>query len=219
MALGRKTYIARDEWLEGRKGGIGASDAAAAVGLSPWKTNYELWEELTGKRQPRDLLGNEYVRFGHIAEPIIRALYGAEHPQYTIEYHEFDILFQTERPWLKATLDAELIEAATNRRGILEIKTGSPTKKPQWQQWDGKIPQHYYVQILHQLLATGYEFVNLAAYLRRLDGDAVIKNYEFERADLTFDIEWLLEKETAFWDHVQRDTPPAPILPTPDGWK
>lgn len=219
MALEKKIYRTRATWLDGRKGGIGASDAAAAVGLSPWKTNYELWAELTGKKTPKDVSENSYVRFGHDAEPHIRALHMVEHPEYELEYNEFGIVRQTERPWLKATLDGELTEKETGRKGVLEIKTGTLTNKLQWQAWDGKVPQYYYCQILHQLLATGYEFVNLKAYLKRLNGDAVIKNYEFERKDLEADLVWLLQKETDFWKTVESGKQPATMLPTPEGWR
>ena len=41
--------LARDEWLEVRKKGIGSSDAAAAIGLSPYKSQLELWMEKTGR--------------------------------------------------------------------------------------------------------------------------------------------------------------------------
>jgi predicted phage-related endonuclease len=33
----------RDAWLDIRKQGIGASDAAAAVGVSPYQSPLELW--------------------------------------------------------------------------------------------------------------------------------------------------------------------------------
>ena len=33
------------EWLEMRRTGIGASDAAAVLGISPFKTNVELWAQ------------------------------------------------------------------------------------------------------------------------------------------------------------------------------
>lgn len=39
----------REQWLEVRKGGIGSSDAAAAVGLCPYKSQLELWMEKTGR--------------------------------------------------------------------------------------------------------------------------------------------------------------------------
>ncbi len=39
----------REEWLQVRKTGIGSSDAAAAIGLCPYKSQLELWLEKTGR--------------------------------------------------------------------------------------------------------------------------------------------------------------------------
>ena len=39
----------RQQWLSVRQGGIGSSDAAAAVGLCPYKSQLELWMEKTGR--------------------------------------------------------------------------------------------------------------------------------------------------------------------------
>ena len=39
----------REDWLEMRKSGIGGSDAAAAVGLSPYQSMLELWLTKTGR--------------------------------------------------------------------------------------------------------------------------------------------------------------------------
>jgi putative phage-type endonuclease len=63
----------RDEWLEQRRHGIGGSDAAAALGLSPWKTPLSLYLEKTGDARPfRD---NESMLWGRVLEPAIRAEY------------------------------------------------------------------------------------------------------------------------------------------------
>lgn len=37
--------LPREDWLAVRKQGIGSSDAAAAVGLNPYKSQLELWLE------------------------------------------------------------------------------------------------------------------------------------------------------------------------------
>ena len=44
-----KIYDFKDEkeWLSGRMNGIGGSDASAVVGVNPYKTNIELFEEKT----------------------------------------------------------------------------------------------------------------------------------------------------------------------------
>lgn len=39
------------EWLKGRMNGIGGSDASAIVGMNPYKSNIELFEEKTGRRE------------------------------------------------------------------------------------------------------------------------------------------------------------------------
>lgn len=52
----------RSKWLEFRKEGIGGSDAAAIVGLSKWKSPYQLWLEKTGQVEAEDISDKEVVR-------------------------------------------------------------------------------------------------------------------------------------------------------------
>jgi putative phage-type endonuclease len=49
LKLVKTNDLSRDDWLEVRRGGIGSSDAAAAVGLNPYKSQLELWIEKTGR--------------------------------------------------------------------------------------------------------------------------------------------------------------------------
>ena len=43
------------DWLAKRQEiGIGASQAACILGLNPYKSNTELWQELTGRKQADD---------------------------------------------------------------------------------------------------------------------------------------------------------------------
>ena len=36
-------YKSREEWLQNRSKGIGASEAGTVLGLNPWETPYQLW--------------------------------------------------------------------------------------------------------------------------------------------------------------------------------
>lgn len=203
----------RETWLAGRNTqGIGASEAAAVAGMSPWMTPLELWRLKVGAAPAKDLSGSAAVSRGVRMEPALRGLYAAMHPGYTVDYHAYDILCQEDRPWLFATLDGEVTDDR-GRRGILEIKTSSPNGKIGWAKWEGHIPDHYYCQILHQMLATGYDFVDLLAALENMDGDLSIRTYRFERAEQADNMAWLLEREEDFYkNHVLTGTPPAAIL-------
>ena len=35
--------ISREEWLEWRRGGLGGSDVAGVLGVSPWATPFSVW--------------------------------------------------------------------------------------------------------------------------------------------------------------------------------
>lgn len=200
----------RESWLVARgQQGIGGSEAAAAIGISPWQTPLQLWRLKIGADTPKDLSGNAAVELGVKMEPVLRDFFAATHPEYQVEYHAYDLLFQSKRPWLFATLDGELI-CGDGRNGILEIKTATPNGKVGWEKWsNGNMPENYYVQCCHQLLATGYDFVRLFACLYSLNGDMTLKQYEIERQDVEEDMAWLLEQEERFWRHVQNGTMPA----------
>lgn len=208
--LQRIRFETREDWLSGRnQQGIGASEAAAAVGMSPWQTPLELWKLKVGAIKPKDLSGNAAVEQGNRMEPILRVFYAAIHPEYSVSNFPYDLLFQNERPWLFATLDGELIDI-DGRPGILEIKTATPNGKAGWEKWaSGNMPENYYIQTLHQLLATGYDYVRLFAALYSMNGDITLREYEIERDDVKEDLQWLLERESAFWQKVMTGTMPA----------
>ena len=206
----------REEWLKARQSqGIGGSEAGCILGRNKYKTNVDLWEEKTGRAEPPDLSDNAAVQFGKFAEPLLRELFKQDYPQYIVDYHEFDLYVNDTYPFIFATLDGE-IRTADGQRGILEIKTTTIQNKLQWNEWDNKIPDSYYVQILHQLAATGWDFAILKAYIRYyVDGEVrvTIRHYRIERQDVLTDIQYLIKAECEFWEKVQNDEQPPLILP------
>lgn len=202
----------REEWLNYRQTSIGASEIAAAVGLSPFKTPLELWKEKTGRTKPKDISDNPYVIFGNKAEEHLRGLYMAEHPEFELEYHPYRIYIDEDLPFLTATLDGELIETETGRRGVLEIKTADCSKKAKIQEWKDAIPNYYFCQVIQQQLVTGFDFSVLYAKLKYLSGDSALRSYEFERADLIGEIDWLRRKAEEFWHFVASDKMPPLML-------
>ena len=208
----------REEWLKARINGIGASEAAAVVGMSPYKSNIELWEEKTGRRKAPDISDKPYVQYGKEAEKHLRALFALDFPQYQVDYDEFGMIRNNKNyPFAFATLDGNLAEKGTGSKGILEIKTTEIMRAGQWDEWNEQIPQHYYIQVVHQFLATGYSFAWLKAQIKYTDKSgtkqAAIRHYFINRSDVETDIAWLAEREKVFWDCVKNDKRPALILP------
>ena len=210
----------REEWLEMRqKVGIGGSDAGTVLGLNPWCSNVQLWRYKTGQEVPPDISDKPAVLFGKKAEEHIRELFRLDYPQYILKYNEFDMYVNDFLPWQFATLDGELWEKLSDNQevlvGILEIKTTTIQNKAQWDEWENGIPQRYYAQVLHQLSATGADFVILRAYIRWYrDGElrVTVRDYRIERKDVEADIEYLCEQEQRFIDCVNSGKPPAAII-------
>ncbi|MBU1001630.1 MAG: YqaJ viral recombinase family protein [Proteobacteria bacterium] len=207
--------MTRDEWLAERRKGLGGSDASAALGLNPWKTNVQLWEEKTGRREEEDISDKECVLYGIGCERHMRELFALDFPQYTVVPHEeFVSIAHPEYDFLRASLDGELIDK-NGRHGVLEIKTTNIQSQQMRQAWDGRVPQYYFVQVLHYMLVIGAQFGVLKARLRS-DWNGVWiteKHFHFERADHEEDIAYLLEAELKFWKYVETDTRPDLILP------
>lgn len=205
------------EWIDARKNGIGASDAGVILGVSKWKSNMELWFEKTGQKQPADISDKPYVKYGHDAEPFLRGLFALDHPEYKVTYESpYKMIFSDDHPFIFCTPDGELEEIATGRRGGLEIKTTEIMNSRQWSEWDGRIPDTYYAQVLHQMLATGWEFVWLRAQIKwhsRKGPRTDIRDYQIERNEVQEDIEWVRDSEISFWNSVLERKQPGLKLP------
>lgn len=207
----------RKDWLTHRKGRIGGSDCAAILGMNPYKTNVQLWEEKTGRSTPEDISGKPYVQYGHDAEPHLRALYALDHPDSRIFYTDNNMWLNDKFPWAHASLDGWLVDR-NGRKGILEIKTTNIMQNMTKEKWNDRVPDNYYLQVLHYLMVTEFEFVELKAQLKYeySDPESLFLNtrhYHIERADVEEDIKFLEKKENQFWENIKSDHRPALILP------
>lgn len=231
------------EWLNSRNKGIGGSDAGAILGVNPYKSNVDLFLEKIcmcqggeacneqGKKEPDNISDKPAVIYGKKAEEHLRALFMLDNPQYTLHYSPFDILQSLENPFMQGTLDGELTDSEGNK-GILEIKTCEIKNSLQWRQWDNKVPDYYYAQIIHYFaLDVDFKFAILNAQLKyashgegaeqqastvtkRGEGESKItKTYEFKREDVIEDINYLIQEEKSFWVHVQSGNKPPLKLP------
>ena len=205
----------RDEWLQARGKRIGGSDASAVVGLNPYMSNTDLWSIKTGRREAEDISDKPYVRYGHDAEPLLRELFKLDFPDYKVGYRDNNLFLNSKYPWAHASLDGWL-QDPEGRTGILEIKTTEILQSMQKEKWKDRIPDNYYLQVLHYMMVMEADFACLKAQLKYdYDGDIYlqIRHYWIERQDVENDIRILSEKEEEFWHHMQNGTRPATLLP------
>ena len=209
------TLTSREEWLEARKNYIGGSDASAIVGMNPYKTNDDLWLEKTGKVTPEDISDKPFVKYGNDAEPLLRELFKLDFPQFNVEYVENNMFINDRFPWAHASLDGWLTDE-NGRKGILEIKTTEILQSMQKEKWNQRIPDNYYIQVLHYLMVTEFDFAVLKAQLKTVfDGVPYIqtKHYFIERSEVEGDIEYLAKKELEFWQYIKSGKKPPLVLP------
>lgn len=148
-----------EDWLAQRKLGIGGSDVAALMGLSPWKTPAQLFLEKTGRVEAEDLSDKPYVAFGNLMEPLIGDWYKIQYPKRTVRRVNA-ICKSIERPWAQASLDYEVKDPELGW-GVLEIKTARSAKE-----WEEGIPLYYLTQITHYMQVTHRDFADVAVFFR-----------------------------------------------------
>jgi len=193
------------EQLEERRQGIGGSEAAAALGLSPWKTAIELYEEKRAGSPLSVIEPNEAMRWGVILEPVIRQEY-ANRTGRSVTVPEKS-LASSAHPFMLATLDGiahsvgevdRLFEAKTARSGFDWGEPGTD-----------QVPQHYLLQVQHYMVVTGLELADLAVLI----GASDFRIYEIA-ADPELQ-QMIIEGEREFWTRVETGNPPAPDFDSP----
>lgn len=131
------------EWHELRRNSLGASDAPVIMGISPYKTPLELWEEKLGLRQPSD--ATEHMNRGNDLEIVAR-----DHYNVVFRDDMVPVVIQSDQfPFLIASLDGmnsmdDFIEIKYNRDDVHEEVSSC-----------GTIPEHHMCQLQHQFLVTG----------------------------------------------------------------
>lgn len=195
-----KSKMSDEEWLESRKQGIGGSDAAAIVGLSPYQSAFAVYldklglcpekEDSEAMRQGRDL--EEYV-----AQRFVEKMKdeGQEIKVRNCNY----ILRHPKNKFMLANVDRLII----GEKAGLECKTTSVYNKTDFA--SGDIPPNYYVQCQHYMAVTGAEKWYLAVLILNRGF------YTFEIPRNEEDVASLILQEKDFWENnVIKKIEPAP---------
>ncbi|HWD97365.1 MAG TPA: YqaJ viral recombinase family protein [Acidimicrobiales bacterium] len=186
--------LAREEWLELRRTGLGGSDAAATLSLSPYTSQVALYLDKVDPLPDED---KEIFQAGRRAEPMIAQWFADDT---TFEVARSAVMLRSHRrPFMLGNVDRFVYDEAADEWAVLEIKNVDRSKAHEWA--DGP-PIHARLQGLHYLEVCGENFKRL--YVAALVGGNRFIHYVVERDEEL--MARLVAAEEKFWTlvHLQR---------------
>ena len=191
---------------------LGGSDASVVLGINPWRTPLQLWQDKTQPAMPENVDPDRarVLERGKRMEPYVVDLLAQETGLRIVSRNERYI--DREFPFIACEIDAEALDPASTpdtpaAHQNVEIKTVSPFKAREWgEEHTDSIPAHYTAQAQHGLMVTG----RAVCVFGVLIGGDDFRVYRVERDDEI--IEAIRAREVAFWrEHVETLVPPPPI--------
>lgn len=179
----------KQEQVNWRRNGIGSSDAPVVMGISPWTTPYQLWQDKVFGNVER--FDNPSMKRGRDLEETARQ----EFEKIVGTLVAPDCIVHSKFDWMRASLDG--IDA--DRKVMVEIKC--PNQEDHSLALSKKVPEKYWPQVQHQMEVAGLDQM----YYFSFDGrNGVLVEV---RRDPSY-VDKLLESESNFWDLVLKKLPP-----------
>ncbi|MFI8301511.1 YqaJ viral recombinase family protein [Streptomyces nigra] len=179
------------EWHAARANGIGGSEIAAVVGLSPHESRFSLWHRKKGLVGPVE--ESEEMYWGKEHEPAICRRFARNHPE--LDVTPAPSYAHPDRPWQIANPDRhagpDLLEAKTSRDAEGWGTEGTD-----------EIPVHYRAQCLHYMDVTGARRCWVAVLIAGSEYREYLVEYDADEARI------LREAGARFMDDLARDNRP-----------
>ena len=196
--------LSEEVWKEWRRKGIGGSDAAAILGISPFATARDLYYDKR-KILPFDDSEDNWVqkKIGHLLEDLVAEIFHRK-TGYRI-YQVKKMFHHPVYPFMLADIDyfAELPDGST---AILEIKTTNYNAKEHW--WrDGEkvVPINYETQGRHYMCVMNVDRVFYCCLYGNSDDEVIVRDIQ---RDYAYEEE-LIALESDFWNnHVLAQAEP-----------
>ena len=185
--------LSHEEWLDHRRTGIGGSDAAAIVGLNPYRSRLEVYADKLGLIPEKE--DSEAMRVGRDLEDYVSRRFMEATGKRVVRSNT--MWRSKEHPFMLADLDRRIV----GENAGLECKTTSAWNKTDF---EGKeIPLTYYCQCMHYMATCGFDRMYLAVLV--LGKGFYWFTIERDEAEIAS----LIEAERDFWtNHIEKQIPP-----------
>ena len=186
--------LSRDEWLEQRQKGIGGSDIAGILGLTPWSSPIKVYQDKIGELPPTE--ESEIMYWGNVLEDVV----AREFQKRTgLKVRKRNAILQREDcPFMLANVDRLIV----GKNAGLECKTTNEFMKSDWKEGE-EIPQQYYLQCQWYMAVTGFDRWHIAVLIggNKFHIDVIERDEEL--------ITLMMDKAIEFWnEHVLKENPP-----------
>lgn len=196
--------LSRDDWLEWRRKGIGGSDAASIIGVSPFATARDLYYDKLNIVSFDDEEDNWVQKeIGHLLEDLVAKIFSKKtgYPIYQVK----KMFYHPHYPYMLADVDY-FVRLPDGKTAILEIKTTNYNATGNW--WlDGKesVPVNYELQGRHYMAVTNIDKVYYCCLYGNTEDEIIIRSID---RDYGYE-ELIITLEGDFWkNNVLAKVPP-----------
>ena len=196
--------LSREAWLEFRRRGIGGSDVAALMGISPFWTARDLYyDKLNIAPLEPDESNWVAMEMGNLLEELVSRIF-AKKTGYEI-FKVKKMFYHPQYPFMLADVDY-FVRLPDGSIAILEIKTTNYNARDNW--WKNgqeSVPVYYECQGRQYMAVTNLDRVFFCCLYGNSEDEVIIReikrDYDYE--------EEMIFLETEFWNsHVMKKTPP-----------
>lgn len=200
----KTSNLSRQDWLVLRQSGIGGSDIAAIIGVSPYATAYDIYQS---KTQPVNEDSNEFAYWGTVLEDVVAREFSKRNG---LKIQNVNFLMRhPQHHWAIANIDRAVINSEVKGWGnvrfkdgrlttneIVEIKTASEYVGKNWGlEESDEVPDQYQCQAQWYMGVTGVQ----VCYMAVLIGGNKYRQYKIERHQEFID--YLFEEAESFWNN------------------
>lgn len=151
----------REQWLAERRKGLGSSDAAAVLGLNPFKSALTVWLEKLHPDMLPEPENRELLDFGNDVEPAIARAYERATGRAVTMPNGLPFV-HPEFPELMASPDRMVANFSVEKR-LVELKWESKFSDKFGAPGSDEVPDAYLIQAAHQMAVLGCDWCDIAS--------------------------------------------------------